>query len=192
MGSQPDPNAELDEHGLVIQKHLANVLVVLPKEGYAEQTLRYARASLFNVSVNTVSVSPEFDDLIKGSLQDEFQVDRRLEDVSMDDFVGILVCGGPGAETLADDARVVDLVRAATAQDKLVAAWGSAVGVLAKAGAVKKKKVTGAATQKDALTAAGAKYTGAQVVVDGKLVTGLDDASGFRFGKALVQVVAIP
>lgn len=192
MGSQPDPNAEVDEHGLVIHKHLASVLVVVPSEGFAEQTLRYARSSLFNVSVNTVSVSAEFDDLLKGSMQDEFQVDMRLNEVKMDDYVGLIVVGGPGSAALAENQAVIDLVKAATQQNKLVAAWGESTAVLAQAGVVDKKKVTGAPATRAALEKAGAKYKGLQVVVDGKLVTGYDDAAGFRFGKALVQVVAIP
>ena len=98
----------------------------------------------------------------------------------------------PWRGELAKSAEVVALVREAVAQDKLVGAWGESCGVLAAAGVVKKRKVTGDPSVKAALVAAGAKYTGAQVVVDGKLVTGLDDASGFRFGKALVQIVAIP
>ena len=53
------------------------------------------------------------------------------------------------------------------------------------------KRLTGARTLKAALEAAGARYTGTQTERDGKLVTGLDDAAGFRFGKALVQVVRI-
>ncbi|MEX1023688.1 MAG: DJ-1/PfpI family protein [Planctomycetota bacterium] len=191
MGSQPDPNAELDENGLVVHKHLATVLVVLAA-GYDEQTLRYARSALFNVSVHTISVAPSDEGLIQGALQDEFQVDQPLEAARMDDYVGLLVCGGPGSKQLADDPKVVELVRAAVQQKKLVAAWGEATSVLAAAGVVKKRKVTGDPSVKSALVAAGAKYTGAQVVVDGNFVTGLDDASGFRFGKALVQVVAIP
>jgi protease I len=82
-------------------------------------------------------------------------------------------------------------VREARQQDKLIGAWGLAVGGLARAGVVKKKRVTGERALRAELESAGAHYTGAQVERDGKLVTGLDDASGFRFGKALVQVVRI-
>ena len=51
--------------------------------------------------------------------------------------------------------------------------------------------MTGLASQKDELKRAGGKYTGVEVQVDGNLVTARDDAAGLRFGKALVQVVAI-
>ena len=61
----------------------------------------------------------------------------------------------------------------------------------AKCPTLKKKRVTGERTIRAELEAAGARYTGTQVERDDKLVTGLDDASGFRFGKALVQVVGI-
>lgn len=182
---------ELDEHGLVIHKHLSTVLVVVPTRDYDETTLRYARSALYNVHVHTYSVSTDDSGLLKGHLQDEFQVDGRLEGLFMDDYSGILFCGGPGAAELADNADCHRLARDADAQGKLVAAWGEAVAVLGRAGIVRKRKVTGDPALREMLEKAGARYTRAQVVVDGTLVTGLDDASGFRFGKALVQVVGI-
>ena len=41
----------LDQDGLVIQDFEHTVLVVVPPEGYREETLRYARSSLLGVHV---------------------------------------------------------------------------------------------------------------------------------------------
>ena len=46
MAENEEP--ETDEHGLVVQKYEAKVLVVLPTDGFGEQTLRYARSMLYN------------------------------------------------------------------------------------------------------------------------------------------------
>lgn len=182
---------QVDEHGLVVHTYVSTVLVVVPPGGYAETTLRYARSSLFNVHVGTRVVSSQGGALLRGELQDEFEVDGSLADERMAPYSGLILCGGSGAAWLAEQPDVLRLAREAQAEDKLIGAFGLAVGALARAGVLKKKRVTGERSLRAALEAAGARYTGTQVERDGKLVTGLDDASGFRFGKALVQVVGI-
>jgi protease I len=183
--------AQVDEHGLVVHSYVSTVLVVVPPSGYGETTMRYARSSLFNVHVGTRMVSSQDGAVLRGELQDEFQVDGSLERESMAPYSGLILCGGNGAAWLAEQPDVLRLVREAGAEKKLIGAWGLALGALARAGVVKKKRVTGDRSLRAALEAAGARYTGTQVERDGTLVTGLDDASGFRFGKALVQVVGI-
>jgi putative intracellular protease/amidase len=185
------PKEQLDEHGLVVHSYVSTVLVVVPPSGYGETTLRYARSSLFNVHVGTRVVSATDGDFLRGELQDEFQVDGSLAGESMAPYSGLLLCGGAGAAWLAEQQDVLRLIREAVAADKLVGAWGLAVGALARAEVLRRKRVTGDRSLRASLVAAGARYTGVQLEVDGKLVTALDDAAGFRFGKALVQVVGI-
>jgi protease I len=184
------PKTEVDEHGLVVHKYTSTVLVVVPP-GYAETTLRYARSALFNVHVGTRVVSSQEGAVLRGELQDEFEVDGSLAQETMEPYSGLILCGGSGAAWLAEQPDVLRLVREASEQDKLTGAWGLAVLALARAGVIRKKRVTGERALRAELEAAGARYTGTQVERDAKLVTGLDDASGFRFGKALVQVVRI-
>jgi len=191
MAKNEAQEPELDEHGLVVHKYVSRVLVVVPPRDYAETTLRYARSALFNVHVGTRSVSTTDDALIHGALQDEFQVDGVLKGETMEPYSGVIFCGGPGAAALADDDDAQRLAREAAAQDKLIGAWGEACAVLARARVVKKRRVTGDPALRELLESAGARYTGRQLETDGKLVTALDDAAGFRFGKALVAIVGI-
>ncbi len=182
---------ETDEYGLAIQKYEARVLVVLPDQGYGEQTLRYARSMLYNVHVGTYSVANDTEALLQGNLQDEFMVDGPLADAKLDDFAGVIFAGGPGATALADDPVARRLAQEASQQGKLLAAWGEATLILAKAGVVKGLKVTGHPSVAAALKSAGGKVRGNQVERDGTLVTGMDESSGMRFGRLLVQVVGI-
>ena len=183
--------AELDEHGLVIHRYDSMVLVVVPAGGYAETTLRYARSALFNVHVGTRCVSTNDEDMLPGALQDELQADGKISEARMGDYAGILLVGGPGALEMAENSDARRLVAEAHEQGKLIGAWGESVALLAAAGVVKKKRVTGDPKARAALEAAGARYTGTQLERDGQLVTAYDDAAGFRFAKALVQRVAI-
>ncbi len=182
---------ETDEHGLVVHRYASQVLVVVPPRDYAETTLRYARSALFNVHVGTWVVSSDERSLLKGELQDEFQVDGVLSGVALEPYSGLLLCGGAGALWLADQADVLRLVREAREQDKLLGGWGLSVAALAKAGVIRGRRVTGDRALREMIEDAGGRYTGAQIERDGKLVTALDDAAGFRFGKALVQIVRI-
>lgn len=182
---------ETDEHGLVIQKYISTVLLIVPQSGYSEETLRYARSSLYNVHVGTWSVSTESSEMILGRLQDEFLVDGSLDDVQMADYSGLLLVSGDGCESLAADERVLKLVREARDQNLMIGAWGKSVLILAKAGVLKGQKVTGDPSLEAEIRSAGGKYVQRELVTSGKLVTARDDAVGLRFGKALVQVVGI-
>jgi transcriptional regulator GlxA family with amidase domain len=189
--AETDNGVETDEHGLQIHKYLSMVLVVVPSYQYGEATLRYARSALFNVNVGTRSVATLETELIHGELQDEFQVDGPISGESMDAYSGLIVCGGAGSAELEESEDVLRLVREAAAADKLIGAWGRSIGTLAKAGVLKGRRVTGERSQAEAVKAAGGRFTGTQVQVDGKIVTASDDAAGFRFAKRLVGLVEI-
>lgn len=181
----------LDADGLVVQHYDSTVLVVLPPAGFGEQILRYARSSLYNVHVGTYSVATVVDELIRGRLQDEFMVDGPLSGADMANYSGILIAGGEGEPILAQDEGVLALVRAADADQKLIAGWGNALAVLAKAGVIKRHKVTGAPDFRDLATGAGAKYTGRQIEASRHVITARDEGAGMRFGQALAEQVRI-
>ena len=191
MAHGESADQELDEDGLVVQKYTSMVLVVVPPEGYGDQTLRYARSSLYNVHVGTHSVSTVAEDLIKGRLQDEFMVDFALAEADMARYSGILIAGSDGPATLANDAKVLQLLREAHAAGKLIAGWGNALEVLARAGVVKGRRVTGSAEFEQLARENGAKYSGRQIEVSKNVVTARDEGAGMRFGQALAEIVRI-
>lgn len=183
---------ELDADGLVIQRYDSIVLVVVPPDGFGDQILRYARSSLYNVHVGSWSVSSVTDDLIKGRLQDEFMVDGALAEADMESYSGIIIAGSEGdTSPLAQDDKVLQLVRDAHADGKLVATWGNGLSVLAAAGVIKGRKVTGNDASKDAAKRAGAKFTGREIEVAKHVVTAKNEGAGMRFGQALAELVRI-
>jgi putative intracellular protease/amidase len=185
------PNQELDDDGLIVQKYRSQVLVVMPPEGFGDQTLRYARSSLYNVHVGTLSVAADPESEVKGRLQDAFLVDQGLEGQTMDDFCGILIVACDGPNPLADDARVLDLLRAADRDQKMIATWGNGAAALARAGVVRGRKLTGAAPCEEEAQRAGARWSGREVVVSGHVISARDEGAGMRFGQALADQVRI-
>lgn len=185
------PGAELDADGLVVQKYRSMVLVVVPPRDFGDESLRYARSSLFNVHVGTWSVSTDADALLKGRLQDEFQADATLAGTDMARFSGVLFVGGEGATELFDHPDALRLAREAAQGRKLIGAWGHATGILAKAGILSGRRVTGHPEVRELVRRAGGRFSGRQLEIDGDLVTACDDAVGMRFGKALAEIVGI-
>jgi protease I len=186
-----EAEVERDEDGLVVQKYNSMVLVVVPESEFGDEALRYARSSLYNVHVGTRAVSTREAGPITGRLQDEFLSDGHLADESMDGYSGIVFAGGEGAQALASHPDALRLAREAAAAKKMIGAWGHAVAILANAGIVKGRRLTGARELEPAIMRAGGKYTGRQLEVDSNLVTARDDAVGMRFGKALAAIVGI-
>ena len=192
MSSHSKPGEpEKDADGLVVQKYTSLVLVVVPPRDYGDQALRHARSSLYNVHVGTHSVSTNPYDLIKGRLQDEFMVDGDIAAARMDGYSGVVFIGGEGALELVENPDAQRIAREAAAADKMIGAWGHAVAILARAGILKGKRVTCDPSVKDAVVAAGAKWSGRQLERDENLVTAADEAVGMRFGKTLAQIVGI-
>ena len=190
-GKHAPQGQDTDEDGLAIQRYTSIVLVVVPPEGVDDQALRFARSSLYNVHVGTRTVSTVTEDLIKGRLQDEFQVDGSISGETMDAYSGVVFVGCEAGSAFLQNPDVHRLAREAAAADKLIGAWGRAVLVLARAGILKGKRVTGARDIAADVEQAGARYSGRQLEVSGHLVTALDEAVGMRFGKALAQIVGI-
>jgi putative intracellular protease/amidase len=182
---------EFDEDGLKVQKYRSMVLIVVPEHDYGEEALRYARSNLFNVHVGSRMVSTQDQELIKGRFQDEFIPDGLLSAERMDDYSGVVFVGGEGALELANNPDALRLAREAAEGDKLIGAWAQSVAILANAGVVKGKKVTGSPDVREAVQRAGGKFTGRQLEVCGKLVTAGDSAVGMRFGRALAEIVRI-
>lgn len=182
---------ELDEDGLVIQRYNSKMLVVLPPERFGDQILRYVRSSLYNIHVGTDSVAGDADEEVKGRLQDQFMVDYPLAEATMDPYTGIVVAGCEGENPLAQDPKVLELLRQAAAQGKLVTTWGNGLDVLIRAGIVKGKRVTGDPSLRQAAEQAGARYSGREVQTCGNLVTARDEGAGMRLGQAVVEHVRI-
>lgn len=87
------------------------------------------------------------------------------------DFDGVIIPGGYAPDILRRYKEIVDFVRKMHGKNKLVAAICHGGWVLASAGLLKDRNVTGYFAIKDDLVHAGAHYQDEAVVVDGKLVT---------------------
>lgn len=94
-----------------------------------------------------------------------------IQQIKPGDFDGVIIPGGYAPDMLRRYKEVVDFVKAMHEEKKLVAAICHGGWLLASAGIIRDKKVTGFFAIKDDLINAGGRYEDREVVVDGNLVT---------------------
>ena len=89
-------------------------------------------------------------------------------------FDCLCVMPGYSHSNLLESATVMDLIKKALDNGLVVSAWCKGVRVLAKAGVLKGKKVTGSASFEAEYETAGATYMGiVSPIIDGTIVTGV-------------------
>lgn len=98
----------------------------------------------------------------------------------------VLPGGMPGAQNLADDARVIDLVKRMAGEGKFTCAICAAPMVLAKAGLLQGKRATG---YPGVLEGLGLKPTGEAVSRDGKIITSRGPGTAMDFALALIDAL---
>ena len=97
-----------------------------------------------------------------------------VPEVEAKDFDGIIFVGGPGAAAYLDDTDVKKIAWEFKKAGKLIGASCFAPAILANAGVLISKTVTGFPTQEQNLRDKGADYTGMPVEVDGNIITAKD------------------
>jgi protease I len=110
------------------------------------------------------------------------QVDRTIEEASVDDYDALLIPGGVGnPDQLRGDENVVAFVRAFHAAGKPMAVICHGPWVLVEAGVVRGRRLTSWPTLETDIRNAGGEWVDGEVVVDGNLVTSRkpDDISAF-------------
>jgi len=124
---------------------------------------------------------------VRGAHDIVVQADTTLDAAQGEAFDAVILPGGgPGADRLRDDPRVLELLRRYAAQDKWVAAICAAPIALEAAGVIAGKTV--ACYPGEALPSA--KVVTDPVVRDGKIITSRGPATALAFALELVTVLA--
>jgi 4-methyl-5(b-hydroxyethyl)-thiazole monophosphate biosynthesis len=112
--------------------------------------------------------------------------DTTLEEALLQEFDMVVLPGGlPGADHLADDTRIRDLLREMADTDRYTAAICAAPKVLASSGLLAGKKVTSFPGALDAFN--GLDYCTDAVVQDGKLITSRGPGTAMDFALTLIE-----
>jgi protease I len=99
------------------------------------------------------------------------QSDAKAKEVRAADFDAVIIPGGYAPDYMRRHPAMIELVREAFQQEKVVAAICHAAWMLVSAGVIRGKRVTCFASVKDDVINAGGVYEDREVVRDGTLIT---------------------
>ncbi|HEU5066195.1 MAG TPA: type 1 glutamine amidotransferase domain-containing protein [Gaiellaceae bacterium] len=150
-------------------------------------------------AVEDAGGSPELVSLEAGEIQafdhydkaDTFTVDRKVEDVTVDDYDALVIPGGVGnPDTMRADDKAVRFVREFFEAGKPMAVICHAPWMLVEADVVRGRTLTSYWSIKTDLKNAGGEWEDKEVVVDGHLVTSRNPDDLPAFNRELVELLA--
>ena len=116
--------------------------------------------------------------------------DLSVPDILNKDFDMMVLPGGqPGANNLAKDARIIELLRKMADAGKYTAAICAAPGVLAQAGLLDGRKATAYPGTLTAETWPKVEAVDVPVMVDGKVITSRGPGTAIDFGLQLIETL---
>jgi protease I len=119
----------------------------------------------------------------------EARPDMNADQVSAGQFDAVIIPGGYAPDKMRLHKPMVDLVREAHHHGKVVAAICHGGWMLASAGILKGRRVTGYIAIKDDLVHAGASYEDGEVVRDGNLITSRKPSDLPAFCRTILQAL---
>jgi len=109
--------------------------------------------------------------------------------INPDDYDAVVFIGGTGSSEYWNDPAAHKLAKECVEKGKVLAAICIAPVTLANAGILKGKRSTVFASSSSELKNAGAIYTGKNVEVDGKIITGAGPFAAEEFGKEILKAI---
>ena len=147
-----------------------NILLMV-EELYNDREFWYPCYRLLEEGAKVVVVGPKAGVAYNGAAGIKARSDLAADQVLIDDFAGLVIPGGYAPDHMRRHPAMVRIVREMAESGKVVAAICHAGWMLASAGILKGRTVTGFFAIRDDLVNAGATYLDKEVVVDGNLIT---------------------
>lgn len=164
-------------------------VAVLAENMYQELELWYPLLRLREAGAETFVVGTGSADTYQSKLGYPVQVDVVAGQISAGDLDAVVIPGGYAPDQMRRYPDMVNLVREAFEQGKVVAAICHAGWMLASADVLRGKKATCFFAIKDDLINAGAEYVDAEVVRDGNLITSRVPSDLPAFCRAIIEAL---
>ncbi len=165
------------------------VVMVIGHRDFRDEELLKPKALLEKAGALVIVASSSLEPA-EGMLGANVKPDMLVTEVDSKEYDAVIFVGGPGAKEYWDSNTAHGLSRQAAEQGKVVAAICLAPVTLANAGLLEGRRATVWRTESGRLRAQGASYTGADVEVDGRLITANGPEAAERFGAAIAKALA--
>ncbi|MDG4476984.1 DJ-1/PfpI family protein [Thiovibrio frasassiensis] len=167
---------------------MATVLMIIAPERFRDEELFLTQAELEKEGHKTVIAS-----LVKGvcpgSLGRAATATLTLAEVKGAAYKAVVFVGGPGSKLYFSNPEALRIAKEFSGQGKVVAAICVAPVILANAGLLAGKQATVFSSEIKGIEGKGAHYTGAEVTVDGNLVTADGPKSARLFGQKIAELL---
>lgn len=146
-------------------------VAVLIEDNYQVLEVWYPYFRLREEGVETILVGTGAKKEYKSKEGYPAEEELSIKEAKTNDFIGVVIPGGYAPDVLRRYDSINNFVRQMDKEGKIVAAICHGGWVLASAGILKNRKVTGFYAIKDDLVNAGAEFLDKEVVVSGNLIT---------------------
>lgn len=170
-------------------------ILIISTDGFEQSELLEPKRLLEEAGATTVVASLDEGEIKgwqDGNWGESVAVDMLVGDVSVDDYAALLLPGGQmNPDILRMNDKVISLVREFDEAKKPIAAICHAPWLLAEAGIIRGKVVTGWPSIRTDLTNAGGAVIDQIVAVDGNIITSRMPSDIPAFTKALMDAVGM-
>ena len=167
-----------------------SILMIIARQNFRDEELAEPRAVFQEAGAKVTIASSVMQECVGMLKKVRVKPDTTIDKVDPKVYDAVVFVGGSGATEYWNNKTAHKIASDALAAGKVVAAICIAPVILANAGLLKGKKATVFQTEKDQLIKAGAKYTGAPVEKDGKIITGDGPQSARKFGETIRDALA--
>lgn len=170
------------------QTDTKRAVLIIAKEIFRDEELFDTQKALEKAGIETVVASSVVGPC-KGKLGGEAQATILVGDIAVDDFDAVVFIGGGGAMQYYDDDDALNVATEAARKGKVIAAICIAPRILANAGLLKGVKATCYQSEAEAIKKLGADFQVADVIADGKIITGNGPGAATEFGETIAQAL---
>ena len=165
-------------------------LFIIAQKNFRDEELTITKRILESNDINTDVASITTDTAI-GMKGLKIKPDLSVDDVDVSNYEAIIIVGGSGSLTLSRNLNILDIIKSAETQDKVIGAICLGPVTLAKADIIDNKHTTVFKTSESlkALKNSGAIYEDKDLVVDGKIITANNYDVAEKFGNELVKQI---
>jgi len=164
-------------------------IAILVENLYQDQELWYPYYRMKEEGAEVLLVGPK-----KGTYTSKYgypaDTDTAAGDLDPRELDALVIPGGYAPDHMRRHEAMVDLVKVAAGQGKVVAAICHAGWMLCSADVIRGKTVTGFFAIKDDLVHAGGRYVDEEVVVDGNIITSRKPDDLPAFCRAVIDALA--
>lgn len=167
---------------------MAKIALFIAFQGFRDEEYTEPKKALEAAGHKVTTVSTA-----KGEARGKFRVtarvDKVVEEIDASGYDALALVGGPGALEYLDNPGVHALFKKAEELGKVIGAICISPVVLAHAGLLKGKKVTVWPDGAPEVKKGGGNYTGAELEIDGRLITASGPVPARRYGEAIAEAL---